>query len=278
GKPHPSTVIACIGPQTAKTAEELGLRVDVMAPQPSAEQLIDALADHGAARVLAATEAGEPVRRLQRLVLENWLYAGGKVPGDLGSVKRFFPPAMATTGQPVQILASGPDDEDAPIHAFFLAALSAARTRAWIQTPYLIPDEPLESALRIAVLRGVDVQVIVPRVGDSRIVSAASRTYCEALSRAGVHVLEYGPPMLHAKTMVIDDTVAVVGTANLDNRSFRLNFEVAAAFYDRGVIGQLSRRFEADRAASTDFARRRREGSKVQAMLESLARLSSPVL
>ena len=229
-------------------------------------------------RDVHARIAGEPVRRLQRLVLENWLYAGGKVPGDLDSVKRFFPPAMATTGQPVQILASGPDDEDAPIHAFFLAALSAARTRAWIQTPYLIPDEPLESALRIAVLRGVDVQVIVPRVGDSRIVSAASRTYCEALSRAGVHVLEYGPPMLHAKTMVIDDTVAVVGTANLDNRSFRLNFEVAAAFYDRGVIGQLSRRFEADRAASTDFARRRREGSKVQAMLESLARLSSPVL
>jgi cardiolipin synthase len=229
-------------------------------------------------RDVNARIAGEPVRRLQRLVLENWLYAGGRAPSDLDSVKRFFPPATAASGSPVQILASGPDDEDAPIHAFFLAALAAARMRAWIQTPYLIPDEPLESALRIAVLRGVDVQVIVPRVGDSRLVSAASRTYCEALSRANVHVLEYGPPMLHAKTMVIDDTVAVVGTANLDNRSFRLNFEVAAAFYDPAVIGALSRRFEEDLAASTDFRRRRREGSRVQAMLESLARLSSPVL
>jgi len=221
---------------------------------------------------------GEPVRRLQRLVLEDWLYAGGALAGDLESVKRFFPPAEVATGQPVQVLASGPDDEDAPIHAFFLAALATARTRAWIQTPYLIPDEPLESALRVAVLRGVDVQVIVPRKGDSRLVSAASRTYCEALSRAGVRILEFGPPMLHAKTMVIDDTVAVVGTANMDNRSFRLNFEVAAAFYDPAVIARLARRFEDDRARASDFRRRRREGSRVAALLESLARLSSPVL
>ena len=222
--------------------------------------------------------AGEPVRRLQRLVLEAWVYAGGDVAVDLEAVRRFFPPADATEGQPVQVLASGPDDDDAPIHAFFLAALSTARTRAWIQTPYLVPDEPLESALRVAVLRGVDVQVIVPRQGDSRVVSAASRTYCEALSRAGVRVHEYGPPMLHAKTMVIDDTVAVVGTANLDNRSFRLNFEVACAFYDAGVIDRLATPFGEDRATSTDFRKRRREGSRVAAMLESLARLSSPVL
>ncbi len=188
----------------------------------------------GAWRDVHARIEGEPVRRLQRLLLENWIYAGGEVSADLEAVKRYFPPAAAAEGQPVQVLASGPDDEHAPIHAFFLAALDGARSRAWIQTPYLVPDEPLESALRVAVLRGVDVQVIVPREGDSRVVSAASRTYCEALSRAGVRVFEYGPPMLHAKTMVIDDTVAVVGTANLDNRSFRLNFEVAAAFYDAG--------------------------------------------
>jgi cardiolipin synthase len=130
----------------------------------------------------------------------------------------------------------------------------------------------------VAVLRGVDVQVIVPREGDSRLVSAASRTYCESLARAGVRVFEYGPPMLHAKTMVIDDTVAVVGTANLDNRSFRLNFEVAAAFYAGDVVRELARRFEEDRGRSADFRRRRREGSRLGALLESLARLSSPVL
>jgi cardiolipin synthase A/B len=90
-------------------------------------------------------------------------------------------------------------------------------------------------------------------------------------------VFEYGPPMLHSKTMVIDDMVAVVGTANLDNRSFRLNFEVAAAFYDAGVIDHLARRFQEDRRFSRPFPIRRR-GPRTAQLLESIARLTSPVL
>ena len=221
---------------------------------------------------------GEPVRKLQRHFLENWTYAGGSFRLTGRSTPLYFPSAKASgTGVPTQILASGPDDETAPLHAFFLAAISSARKRVWIETPYLIPDEPLESALRISVLRDVDVQVIVPKEGDSRLVTAASRTYCDALGRAGVHMHEYGPPMLHAKTMVIDDTVAVVGTANLDNRSFRLNFEVAAAFYDASVIDHLSRRFQEDRRQAKPFPLRRR-GPIMTQLLESIARLTSPVL
>ena len=147
-----------------------------------------------------------------------------------------------------------------------------------IETPYLIPDEPLEAALRIAELRGVDVQVIVPKRGDSRIVTAASHTYCESLRKAGIKVYEYGPPMLHAKTMVIDDTVAIIGTANLDNRSFRLNFEIAAAFYDKTIIDRLVARFEEDRAISKPFPARKRRTEKLTVLLESIARLTSPVL
>ena len=221
---------------------------------------------------------GEPVRKLQRHFLENWTYAGGSFRLDGKTTPLYFPPAdSGGHGVPTQILASGPDDETAPLHAFFLAALASARKRAWIETPYLIPDEPLESALRIAVLRDVDVQVIVPKEGDSKLVTAASRTYCEALGRAGVQVFEYGPPMLHSKTMVIDDTVAVVGTANLDNRSFRLNFEVAAALYDAGVIETLARGFQEDRRFSRPFPIRRR-GARTGQLLESIARLTSPVL
>ena len=194
------------------------------------------------------------------------------------STPLYFPSAReGGEGVPTQILASGPDDDTAPLHAFFLAAVAIARERVWIETPYLIPDEPLESALRIAVLRDVDVQVIVPKEGDSRLVTAASRTYCDSLGRAGVHILEFGPPMLHAKTMVIDDTVAVIGTANLDNRSFRLTFEVAAAFYAAGVIKHLSERFERDRRSSKPFPPRRR-GPRITQLLESVARLTSPVL
>ena len=224
---------------------------------------------------------GEPVRRLQRLVLENWVYSGGSFTLTPENLARYFPP-VGLEGHPralapVQILASGPDDERAPIHAFFLSAISTARRRIWIETPYLIPDEPLEAALRIAELRGVDVQVIVPKEGDSRLVTAASHTYCESLGAAGVSVHEYGPPMLHAKTLVVDETVGVVGTANMDNRSFRLNFEVAAAFYDAATIGLMARRFEADRAASRPFPLKRR-GPRHTQFLESIARLTSPVL
>jgi cardiolipin synthase A/B len=222
---------------------------------------------------------GEPVRRLQRLFLENWIYAGGNFMLTAENLAQYFPAfnLESAGGAAVQVLASGPDDERAAIHAFFLAAISMARRRIWIETPYLIPDEPLEAALRIAELRGVDVQVIVPREGDSRLVTAASHTYCESLAKAGVHVHEYGPPMLHAKTMIVDDTVGVVGTANMDNRSFRLNFEVAAAFYHQATIDRMAARFDADRDISRPFQGRGRP-QRYTTFIESLARLASPVL
>jgi cardiolipin synthase len=180
------------------------------------------------------------------------------------------------------ISSSGPEATictgyESALHAFLLAALSTARTRVWIETPYLIPDEPLETALRVTELRGVDVQVIVPKEGDSRLVTMASHTYCDSLHKAGIKVFQYGPPMLHAKTVIVDETVAMVATANLDNRSFRLNFEVAAAFYDRKVIDRLSQRFEDDRKHSKPFHVRKRS-PRTQQLLESIARLTSPVL
>jgi cardiolipin synthase len=222
---------------------------------------------------------GEPVRKLQRLFLENWTYSGGSFRLTPENVPMYFPSVADAPegGSATQILHSGPDDEQAPLLAFFLAAIASARDRVWIETPYLIPDESLESALRIAHLRDVDVQVIVPFKGDSRIVTAASHTYCDALAKSGIVVFEYGPPMLHAKTMIIDDTAAMVGTANMDNRSFRLNFEVAAAFYDADVIERLALRFQADRALSRPFSARRRDPRLTQ-VLESVARLTSPVL
>jgi cardiolipin synthase len=220
---------------------------------------------------------GEPTHRIQQLFMENWSYSGGVFKLDPANEAKYFPAARVGKGIPMQIISSGPDDLNAPMHAFFLAALSTARDRVWIETPYLIPDEPLETALRIAELRGVDVQVIVPKHGDSKLVTAASHTYCDSLRKVGIKVWEYGPPMLHAKTLVIDETVAIIGTANLDNRSFRLNFEIAAAFYDKGVIAKLARRFEDDRAVCKPFPARRRS-EKTTALLESIARLTSPVL
>ena len=121
------------------------------------------------------------VRKLQRLFLENWTYAGGEFRLSNKTLPLYFPAAAncSADAYAVQIVASGPDDETAPMHAFFLAAMATARKRIWIETPYLIPDEPFESGLRVAELRGVDVQVIVPREGDSKLVTMASRTYCQ---------------------------------------------------------------------------------------------------
>ena len=221
---------------------------------------------------------GEPVRKMQRLFLENWTYARGTFSLSKDSVAFYFPPAKeGGEGVPVQILSSGPDEDTAPLLAYFLAAIATARKRVWIETPYLIPDETLEAALRTAVLRDIDVQVIVPKQGDSKLVTMASHTYCESLGRAGVQIFEYGPPMLHAKTLLVDDTMALVGTANLDNRSFRLNFEIAAAFYDPHVVAHLARRFATDREFSRPFSLKHR-GAKLNQMLESIARLTSPVL
>ena len=220
---------------------------------------------------------GEPVHRIQRLFLENWNYSRGAFKLNDSNAEKYFPAARVGKGIAVQIIASGPDDTNAPMHAYFLAALSTARQRVLIETPYLIPDEPLEAALRIADLRGVDVQVIVPKQGDSKLVTAASRTYCDSLRKAGIKVYEYGPPMMHAKTMVVDETVAVVGTANMDNRSFRLNFEIAAAFYDARIIARLAKRFEEDRSVAKPFSTRRRS-ERLTVLLESIARLTSPVL
>ncbi len=228
-------------------------------------------------RDLHARIEGEPTHRLQRLFLEGWNYSGGEFRLTLKNIVDYFPATRCGDGIAMQVIASGPDDTNAPMHAFFLAAIAAARHRVLIETPYLIPDEPLESALRIAELRGVDVQVIVPRRGDSRIVSAASHTYCESFRKSGIKVFEFGPPMLHTKTLVIDETVGVIATANMDNRSFRLNFEVAAAFYDKSVIEQLVARFEEDRENSRVFQSRGRS-RRLTILLESIARLSSPVL
>jgi cardiolipin synthase len=220
---------------------------------------------------------GEPAHRIQRLFLESWNYCRGAFRLTPSNVERYFPVPRPGDRVPVQVLDSGPDDTNAPMHAYFLAAIATARTRVLIETPYLIPDEPLETALRIAELRGVDVQVIVPKRGDSWLVTAASRTYCESLRNAGIKIYEYGPPMLHAKTMVVDATVAIIGTANLDNRSFRLNFEIAAAFYDKRFIDKLVARFEEDRRVSRGFPSRRKP-EKLRVLLESIARLTSPVL
>ena len=134
-----------------------------------------------------------------------------------------------------------------------VSAIHSASRRAWLTTPYFVPGEAALMALTSAALRGVDVRLLVPRRSDSIVVSAAARSYFAELIAAGVKVWEYKARMLHSKTLLVDDHCGMIGTANFDNRSFRLNFEVMAVVYGPALAGPLA---EAVRDRPAQFAGR----------------------
>ena len=229
---------------------------------------------------------------LQVIFLEDWLYAGTgnarhktsdkllmDTPGDIG---KWFPQPPAdlapAQGPWVQIIASGPDESIPAIHRFFFTAISSARRRIWITTPYFVPDEPIMTSLVTARARGVDVRILLPRLGDSRFVAAAASTFAEEVMREGVAVWEYKPRMIHAKTIVIDDELSIVGTANIDNRSFRLNFEVIAAIYDAGINAELTAVFNRDLAGAEQLQPDDGRQSFGERLVKSAARLAAPLL
>ena len=238
------------------------------------EQAATVTADH-AWRDTHLQIEGPPVGDLQVAFLEDWHFATGGA--DCGS--DYFPQRDCVASGPwVQILASGPDEDSYSIEKFCFAAITGAQDRVLVTTPYFVPTEPLLSALTTAAMRGVDVRVLVPHRGDSRLVMAAARSYFEELVRAGVRIYEYGPPMLHAKTLVVDG-IALVGTANMDNRSFRLNFEVAAAIFDDDIAELLVKSFDADVQHAVEYhLQTARETPFRQRVTEATARLLSPLL
>jgi cardiolipin synthase len=217
---------------------------------------------------------GAPVAQLQRVFLDDWMFAYGRC--DV--VPELFPELPAAYGPLVQIVASGPDLETWAIHRVMFNAIANARSNVTITTAYFVPDEPMLAALVAAALRGVAVRILVPKESDAKLVTAAGRTYFDELSRAGVEILEYGPPMLHAKTAVFDDLVSVIGTANFDNRSFKLNFEVVAVIYAADVAKELNARFEADCAGAVRYPSAARRPPFHERLLMGAARLFSPLL
>ncbi|HUQ04736.1 MAG TPA: cardiolipin synthase [Kofleriaceae bacterium] len=219
---------------------------------------------------------GAAVWPLQRLFTEDWSFAAGHIcPVDESTF-----PAPSTAGEHlVQFLGSGPDSSAFAIHKVFFTAINQATERLWMTTPYFVPDEALLMAITSASLRDVDVRLIVPRRGDSRLVDLAARSYFPELLEAGVRIFEYEARFIHAKTMVCDGDVAIVGTANLDNRSFRLNFEVAGIVFGTDVSDELARAFELDQQGSKEILRGDMERqSLLRRFGQASARLMSPLL
>jgi len=163
--------------------------------------------------------------------------------------------------------------------AVFRRAINAARSRIWITTPYLIPDEAVFSALRLAVLRGVDVRILIPSRRDHRVVFAASKLYAYDALLAGVKIFRYRPGFLHQKVVLVDDMSAAIGSANLDNRSFRLNFEIMVLTVDRGFASEVEKMLLDDFAQSWEISRDDYLGAPAwRRMAMHVARLFSPIL
>jgi cardiolipin synthase len=219
---------------------------------------------------------GSAVRVLQRVFAEDWCYA---TTNELPASDAYFPVPTTTGGEVVQIVSSGPDLDAFAIHKVFFTAINRAESRVWLTTPYFLPDDSILSALVSAAMRGVDVRVIAPARSDSRLVDLAARSYFPDLLTAGARVYEYLPRFVHAKTFVIDDDVAIIGTANLDNRSFRLDFEVIAILYGGTMNARLDAAFQADLAHCRELdAERCRQASFWTRFGQSGARLLSPLL
>ena len=191
---------------------------------------------------------GDAVRGLQVLFVEDWAYATGQR-DFISSVAQSMPPRQPGTIQ-AQVLGSGPDSPWESIHRLHVSTIYEAKQRVWLATPYFVPGEAAMMALTSAALAGLDVRVMVPRRSDSLLVTLAARSYYDELMTAGVRVYEYGPRMLHTKALLVDDGLAMVGSANFDSRSFSLNFEVAMLFRDAGIAGELARQFEVDFASA----------------------------
>lgn len=206
----------------------------------------------------------------------------------------FVTPEVTGEGALVQIVDSGPDSEWAPVEQIYFQAISSARERVWLTTPYFVPSPSIEAALVAAAMRGVDVRLLVPIKADSLAVGLASRSYFGHLLRSGARIFLYegfrrrrfgrGRPsprkgFLHAKTMVVDSWMGTIGSANMDMRSFRLNFELNAFVFDRALCDEMARQFELDLAQASEYTQESAAKTSYPAKLaQQIARLMSPLL
>lgn len=219
---------------------------------------------------------GEAVRSMQVIFLQDWQYVTGEKIMDL---EYLSPQLEQGCSGAVQVIASGPDNEDKVLKSVFFAMITTAKKSIWLATPYFIPDDDILTALRVAALSGIDVRILFPAKPDKRLPFLASHSYFPALLEAGVKIYEYEKGFLHSKLLIADGEVATVGTANMDMRSFHLNFEVNLLLVQTDSVRKVVRDFERDllstkRIVLTEFMKKK----VVLRLMESAARLLSPLL
>lgn len=221
---------------------------------------------------------GPVVTCLQVPFAEDWMWATGEALKDLQwNLGEEWQRPEGGGGKAVAV-ATGPAESTEDGSLFFQAAINAAEERIWIATPYLVPDEAVIGALRLAALRGVEVKLLIPDLADSALVRRTSYSYVKELDMEGVTIHRYTRGFLHQKVVLIDENFSAIGSSNLDTRSLRLNFELMLVAED----AQLARRIEA--MLVEDFSHSRRvdggeldEKSKWFQFTVRIARLLAPI-
>ncbi|MGI0486710.1 cardiolipin synthase [Pantanalinema rosaneae CENA516] len=189
--------------------------------------------------------SGPSVQALQSSFLGDWYWATGELPEVFWQVQRDFG-GHATA----LILPTGPADPFPTCQLFLINAINLAHSRLWIASPYFVPDEPVLAALKLAVMRGVDVRILLPNRPDHLFVYLCSFAYYTELQSVGIQLYRYKQGFMHQKIMLIDQAIAGVGTVNLDNRSFFLNFEVMGFITEADLIQSIETMLQADLTAS----------------------------
>ncbi|PXX95499.1 cardiolipin synthase [Halomonas sp. LBP4] len=196
---------------------------------------------HGPWRDTHLKLTGPSVLGLQEAFWEDWHWATGEVIN-----LSWTPQVTCVECQDVVIVPSGPADRQETASLLVQHAIHSAHERFWVTSPYFVPDQGVQDALRLAAMRGVDVRIMMPERPDHLLVFLSAFSFLPDMLHAGVKVYRYQPGFLHQKVMLIDDAAASVGTVNLDNRSFRLNFEITAVIPDRRFAAQVRLMLEQD--------------------------------
>ncbi|PTH22728.1 cardiolipin synthase [Staphylococcus arlettae] len=220
---------------------------------------------------------GDAVNALQLRFMLDWNSQSTR--DNLQYEDRYFPDVNSGGTIGVQIASSGPDEEWEQIKYGYLKMIASAKESIYIQSPYFIPDQAFLDAVKIAALGGVNVNIMIPNKPDHPFVYWATYNNVASLLEAGVNIYHYDNGFLHSKCIVIDDEIASVGTANMDHRSFTLNFEINAFIYDIQVAHQLRAAFENDLHVSYRLTQELYDQRSLWIKFkEGIARLLSPIL
>jgi cardiolipin synthase len=215
---------------------------------------------------------GQDAAHLHEVFASDWSFATSE---ELGSVEEPDASIEPSGDSKTQIIASGPDVERDPIHEAILVALFSAKKRIWIVSPYILPGESLLNAMIIAAQRGIDIRLITPKRSNHPIADFAREGYMSVLQKAGAHIMFYTAGMLHAKAILIDDDVSIIGSANLDMRSMFFNYEIAVGIQSNSFAEELEAWMQSLLAQSKEGVRKK---NRFEEAFFGIGRLLAPVL